>query len=249
MKNTAKKIRTIRHQARLGPLRRLIEASELARQAVPFWKKASFFGKRAVGIARVLFAVPVIAAGVVPVQPISHSPASVSSTGVTFEKSAVPTVRFARADFTPQIAYARSQAREVTARERPAQAEITPEPSFEQKRVLVQQAAAHYGIDWRYLEAVWQVESGKSWDTQITSSAGAQGPWQFMRGTWRAHALVDANGDGAVSINSATDGAYAAAHLLASSGADRGDWDSALFSYNHSRAYVNHVKKIAESIQ
>ena len=34
MKNTAKKIRTIRHQARLGPLRRLIEASELARQAV-----------------------------------------------------------------------------------------------------------------------------------------------------------------------------------------------------------------------
>ena len=147
MKATAKKIRTIRHQA------------------LPFWKKASIFGKRAAGIVRVLFAVPVIAAGVVPVQPISPSPASESGTGVTFEKSSVAKIRFARADFTPQIAHARSQARDVAARERPSQAEITLEPSFEQKRGLVQQAAAHYGIDWRYLEAVWQVESGKSWDT------------------------------------------------------------------------------------
>jgi hypothetical protein len=231
MKTTAKKIRTIRHQA------------------LPFWKKASFFGKRAAGIARVLFAVPVIAAGVVPVQPLSHSPAWVSSAGVTLEKSAVPTIRFARADFTPQIAYSRSQARDVTVRERPPQAEITPEPSFEQKRALVQQAAAHYGIDWPPLEAVWEVESGKSWDTQITSYAGAQGPWQFMRGTWRAHAFVDGNGDGVIAITSAADGAFAAAHLLANSGADRGDWDAALFSYNHSRAYVQKVKSIAESIK
>ncbi len=231
MKTTAKKIRTTKQTA------------------IPFWKKAIAVIARAAGVARVLFAVPVIAAGVVPVQPVGPSHAPVSSALVSFERLAVPTVRFARADFTPHLVYARSSVRDVTARERPPQAEITPEPSFSEKRALVQQAAATYGIDWRYLEAVWQVESGKSWDTQITSYAGAQGPWQFMRGTWRAHAFVDANGDGAISINSATDGAYAAAHLLAFAGADRGDWDAALFSYNHSRAYVELVKQIADSIQ
>ena len=134
------------------------------------------------------------------------------------------------------------QKREVIARESVSRFE----PSTESKRALVKRAAAKYNLDWKTLLAVWQVESGQSWDTFRRSSAGATGPWQFMPGTWRKYA-EDANNDGSVDITSAEDGAYAAAKLLA---ANNGavNIDQALFSYNHSGAYVKKVKQIAASV-
>lgn len=116
-----------------------------------------------------------------------------------------------------------------------------------QKRELAKSAAKEYGIDWKILEAVWQVESGKKWATSVKSYAGAQGPMQFMRGTWNKYA-VDGNGDGNKDINDAQDAVYAGANLLAQAGAATGDVDKALFSYNHAQWYVNKVKAVAASI-
>lgn len=118
---------------------------------------------------------------------------------------------------------------------------------LEQKRNLAKRAASQYGIDWKILEAVWQVESGKAWVTSVKSYAGAQGPMQFMRGTWNKYA-IDGNNDGITDINNAEDAVYAGANLLAQAGGATGNIDKALFSYNHAQWYVNKVKAVAASI-
>jgi len=115
-----------------------------------------------------------------------------------------------------------------------------PEPSFAEKRALVQQIAASHGIDWKLLESVWQVESGKSWKTSVHSSAGAQGPMQFMFGTWKHYGTGD--------ITYAPDALNAAAAMLAANGAANGNVHQALFSYNHAEWYVQKVQNIMASI-
>lgn len=121
------------------------------------------------------------------------------------------------------------------------------DPGLAEKRALAKRAAAAYGIDWKILEAVWQVESGKSWNTAVKSYAGAQGPMQFMPGTWRAYG-VDANGDGVKDANNAEDALHGAANYLAASGAASGNIDKALFAYNRAQWYVDKVKGVANSI-
>ncbi|MBI2590079.1 lytic transglycosylase domain-containing protein [Candidatus Berkelbacteria bacterium] len=118
---------------------------------------------------------------------------------------------------------------------------------FETKRALAQKAAAAYGLDWKIVEAVWQVESGKRWVTSVRSYAGAQGPMQFMPGTWRRYG-VDGNGDGAKDINHAEDAVFAGANYLAANGA-ASNIDRALLAYNHAQWYVDKVKKLAASIE
>ncbi|MBI2263361.1 lytic transglycosylase domain-containing protein [Candidatus Berkelbacteria bacterium] len=118
---------------------------------------------------------------------------------------------------------------------------------LEQKREKVKEAAGKYNVDWKILEAVWQVETGKSWDTATRSYAGATGPLQFMPGTFRKYG-EDANGDGKASIYDAEDSLAAAAKLLAANGAADGQIDQSLFAYNHSKTYVAKVKRVANSI-
>ncbi|MDO8650050.1 MAG: lytic transglycosylase domain-containing protein [Candidatus Berkelbacteria bacterium] len=117
----------------------------------------------------------------------------------------------------------------------------------EEKRAWAQKAAQTWGIDWKLLWAVWKVESGTQMSTAVRSYAGAQGPLQFMPGTWRAYAQ-DGNGDGVKNINDARDSLFGAAKLLAVNGAASGNIDGALLRYNHSLSYVAHVKRIAASI-
>lgn len=123
----------------------------------------------------------------------------------------------------------------------------TTDPGMDVKRQWTQKAASTWDIDWKVLEAVWQVETGKTWYTSRGSSAGARGPLQFMPGTWRGYAQ-DGNGDGIKNVNDARDSLFAAAKLLAVNGAASGNVDGALLRYNHSLAYVAHVKRIAASI-
>lgn len=132
-----------------------------------------------------------------------------------------------------------NQSRNVYSRESTVR---TSGPSINEKRDIVKDIASRNGIDWKILEAVWEVESGKSWDRSVTSYAGAQGPMQFLPSTFRHYAAPGAN------INSARDSLEAGAKLLALAGAATGNIDQALFSYNHSGAYVSKVKRVASSI-
>ena len=133
---------------------------------------------------------------------------------------------------------------EILARSTEGRAESV---SFDQKRALVKTTAEKYGIDWKILEAVWQIESGKSWDTSKKSYAGATGPMQFMPGTFRAYAK-DGDGDGQAVVSDANDALASAANMLSQNGLSEGDTNRALLNYNHSMAYVNKVKGIANSI-
>jgi len=113
---------------------------------------------------------------------------------------------------------------------------------------LYKDAAARYGIPWNVLAAVHYVESGASGSTDRSSYAGAQGPMQFMPGTWRAYG-VDADGDGSADIHNVNDAIYGAANLLAAGGAAEGNVNGALFNYNHAQWYVDKVNEVANSIQ
>lgn len=126
-------------------------------------------------------------------------------------------------------------------------ADAVADVSLEVKRALAKSAAAAYGIDWKLVEAVWQIESGKRWKTNVQSSAGAQGPMQFMPGTWRGYA-TDGNGDGVTDITDARDAVYAGAKYLAANGAAT-NVDGALLRYNHAQWYVTKVKNLAASIE
>jgi membrane-bound lytic murein transglycosylase B len=112
---------------------------------------------------------------------------------------------------------------------------------------IYKQAGMQFGIPWQLIKAVHYVETGCSGSTAKRSYAGAQGPMQFMPGTWRAYG-VDGNGDGVKDINNVVDAIYGAANLLARGGAAGGNIDGALFNYNHSNSYVNKVKEVAYSI-
>lgn len=129
--------------------------------------------------------------------------------------------------------------RDVITRETPSR---TSGPSFDEKRRIVKEIASKYNMDWKVLEAVWEVESGKSWDRDVRSYAGAQGPMQFLPSTFRHYAEPGA------SITSAIDSLHAGANLLSSAGASSGNVEKALFAYNHSSSYVAKVKRIAGSI-
>ena len=122
------------------------------------------------------------------------------------------------------------------------------EPSFDQKRALVAEIAEKKGIDPKILEAVWQVESGKSWNTGKKSYAGAQGPAQFMAGTFRRYG-EDYDGDGQANITDAHDSLAAAANLLIANGLKDGDVHRALLAYNHADWYVKKVLNVAQSIR
>ena len=165
------------------------------------------------------------------------------------EKNAHVQIVVGESEESRQAREAKAQ-RQVVARQVVARSS-SPARSYdigvEAKHELAQSVAAKYGIDWKLLVAVWQVESGKSMGATRRSSAGAMGPMQFMPGTWRGVG-VDGDGDGVKDANNVYDALHGGARYLASNGADRGDIDHALFRYNHSWSYVNKVKSIMNSI-
>lgn len=113
---------------------------------------------------------------------------------------------------------------------------VTPPPP----RQLIghyKRAGRATGVPWGYLAAIHLVET-RMGRIRGTSTAGAQGPMQFMPATWEAYG---AGGD----INDPGDAIMAAARLLRANGAPR-RMDAALWNYNHSDAYVQAVTAYAE---
>jgi len=101
-------------------------------------------------------------------------------------------------------------------------------------------AERRFGVDWELLAAVMYVES-KFGRVRSTSTAGAQGPMQFIPSTWAAYGM---GGD----INDPHDAIMGAANYLHRSGSPSDD-RRALFAYNHSNAYVSATLRYANQMR
>ncbi|MBU9765589.1 lytic transglycosylase domain-containing protein [Mycobacterium sp. TNTM28] len=116
---------------------------------------------------------------------------------------------------------------------------INPPPPMEVLLEAYRDAEAASGVGWNYLAAINLIETHFGSVTGA-SSAGAQGPMQFMPSTFAAYG---AGGD----INSPRDSIMAAGRHLAANGfAD--DRDHALFRYNNADAYVRAVNAYAAAL-
>jgi membrane-bound lytic murein transglycosylase B len=111
---------------------------------------------------------------------------------------------------------------------------LAPEPAAA-LRSYYDEAAQATGIPWAYLAAIHLVET-RVGRIHGLSSAGAQGPMQFIPETWASY--------GAGDITSDHDAIQAAGRYLASRGGPA-DMDRALFSYNNDDRYVEAVKAYA----
>ena len=100
-------------------------------------------------------------------------------------------------------------------------------------------ASAEFGIPWQYLAAINLVETGVG-RIRGTSIAGAQGPMQFMPGTWEEYG-------GGGDINDTHDAIRAAARYLAANNGAQ-DIAGALYRYNNSNRYVVGVQIYADLI-
>lgn len=102
-----------------------------------------------------------------------------------------------------------------------------------------QGAARQQGLDWEYLAAINFIETDFGRNPNI-SSAGAQGPMQFLPTTW---ALYGSGGN----ILDPHDAIYAAARYLHAMGAPS-DYPLAIRRYNDDGNYVAAVRDLAAAI-
>jgi hypothetical protein len=98
------------------------------------------------------------------------------------------------------------------------------------------EAEAASGVSWNYLAAIHLIET-RFGSIEGTSTAGAQGPMQFLPSTFEAY------GDGG-DIHSLRDSIMAAGRYLAANGFAN-DRDHAIFRYNNSDRYVRAVNDYA----
>jgi hypothetical protein len=113
---------------------------------------------------------------------------------------------------------------------------IVSPPPVEVLRSYYAEAEAASGVPWAYLASIHLVET-RLGRIRGTSSAGAQGPMQFIPETWARYGQGD--------INDNRDAILAAARLLQANGGPA-DMSRALFRYNNSNRYVEAVESYAQ---
>ncbi len=120
----------------------------------------------------------------------------------------------------------------------PAWKIVEPLPAAE-LRALYEEGEATFGVPWEYLAAVNLTET-RMGRIRGLSSAGAQGPMQFIPSTWAVYGEGD--------INDPHDAILSAARYLAANGGGSGNLPNALFRYNPVQWYVDAVTAYAEQI-
>jgi hypothetical protein len=120
-----------------------------------------------------------------------------------------------------------------------ASPKVGPAPPADRLLTWYREAQRRFHVRWQLLAAVNFVESafGK---VQNTSTAGAQGPMQFMPATWRAYGLGG-------NVHDAHDAILGAANYLAANHGATRERD-ALYHYNPSRLYVDAIMRYANRI-
>ena len=116
---------------------------------------------------------------------------------------------------------------------------VAPEPAETLLPLYKAAGAAAGGVPWQYLAAIHLVET-RMGRIKGDSSAGAQGPMQFIPSTW---AIYGQGGD----VTSNRDAVYAAARYLRATGAPN-DMARALRAYNNSARYVRAITHYAEQM-
>jgi hypothetical protein len=101
------------------------------------------------------------------------------------------------------------------------------------------EAEERFDVAWEVLAAVMLIET-RMGRIRSRSSAGAQGPMQFLPSTWDAYGL---GGD----VHDPHDAVLGAANYLRASGAP-GDYRAALYAYNPVNAYVTAVWQYARTM-
>jgi hypothetical protein len=112
---------------------------------------------------------------------------------------------------------------------------------------LFKESAATYcpGLSWTVLAAIGEIESGDG-ANDGPSSAGAEGPMQFLPSTWDLWGTDGFGPPGAPEIMNPLDAVPSAARLLcASGGGNPATLAGAIFAYNHATWYVAEVLSLA----
>jgi cell wall-associated NlpC family hydrolase len=113
--------------------------------------------------------------------------------------------------------------------------------------LLYQEAGLGFDVPWEVVAGIGKVECdhGRNpdpacWQEGHANSAGAGGPMQFLASTWQQYGL-SASGSGTPDRWNAADAIISAANFLKQNGAPD-NIEQAVFSYNHSQAYMQEVR-------
>jgi membrane-bound lytic murein transglycosylase B len=145
----------------------------------------------------------------------------------------------AAASMRASLAAATSLARLVTRHKRLPPWRIVQPPAPPTLLGYFKLAEARFGIRWEYLAAIEFIET-KFGRVQGTSTAGAQGPMQFLPATWASY--------GSGNIDNPRDAILGAARYLRANGAPH-DIAGALYHYNPSGDYVAAVDDYARTMR
>jgi hypothetical protein len=102
------------------------------------------------------------------------------------------------------------------------------------------EAQRRFRVSWRVLAAINLVETGFN-RIRSNSTAGAQGPMQFIPSTWSRYGMGG-------NVRDPHDAILGAANYLRASGAP-GDYGRALYAYNPSSLYVTAVLRYARTMR
>jgi hypothetical protein len=116
---------------------------------------------------------------------------------------------------------------------------IEPPPPADELLGYYREAEAATGVGWNYLAAINFIET-RFGSIHGVSTAGAEGPMQFLPSTFAAYGNF---GD----VRSPRDAIMAAGRYLAANGF-AGDPDHAIFQYNHASQYVAAVNQYAAAM-